>query len=98
MTALAGAKMDITAARLAAVRETTAALKAVLGRGVIGRAELDEAKSLLLALAERQELDWQVSRRRRRTVELRWRPEPLDQRRHRRQSRADAVREPRRWV
>ena len=56
MTALAGAKMDITAARLAAVRETTAALKAVLGRGVIGRAELDEAKSLLLALAERQEL------------------------------------------
>ena len=56
MTALARDETDIKAARVAAVRETTDALKAVLGRGDVGRRELDDAKALLMRLAEKREL------------------------------------------
>ena len=56
MTALARDESDIKAARVAAVRETTDALKEVLGRGEVGRSELDDAKALLMQLAENREL------------------------------------------
>ena len=56
MTALARDDADTRTARVAAVRQTTDALKEVLGRGAVGRPELEEAKALLVRLAEKREL------------------------------------------
>lgn len=56
MTALAKDESDNRTARVAAVRATTEALKQVFGREQVGRAELEQAKGLLLGLAERREL------------------------------------------
>ena len=56
MTALARDSEDLRSERVAAVQETTDELKRVLGQGQVGKAELAEAKALLLRLAARPEL------------------------------------------
>ncbi len=56
MTALARDSKGLRDERVAAVQETTEELKRVLGRREVGKAELEDAKALLLRLAERPEL------------------------------------------
>ena len=56
MTASAENSLEKRSERVQAVRETTDALKRVLGRGEVGKPELEQAKALLLQLAERPEL------------------------------------------